>query len=127
MWSLEACHVVVGGGLAESCRALQPNGLCLARLLCPGKNTEVGCHALLQGIFPTQGSNPHLLGLCIGQGEGFSPLIPPGKPSARNIVSQKLRKMSLNVLTQFSKRIFFKLNDLNSLFNCLPYSIFIYI
>ena len=22
----------------------------------PGKNTEVGCHALLQGIFPTQGS-----------------------------------------------------------------------
>ena len=25
-----------------------------------GKNTEVGCHALLQGIFPTQGSNPGL-------------------------------------------------------------------
>ena len=35
------------------------------RLLCPcdfpGKNTEVGCHFLLQGIFPPQGSNPHLL------------------------------------------------------------------
>jgi len=32
------------------------------RLLCPwdspGKHTEVGCHALLQGIFLTQGSNP---------------------------------------------------------------------
>ena len=27
----------------------------------PGKNTGVGCHALLQGIFPTQGSNQHLL------------------------------------------------------------------
>ena len=27
----------------------------------PGKNTEVDCHALLQGIFPTQGSNPGLL------------------------------------------------------------------
>ena len=31
------------------------------RLLCPwdspGKNTEVACHFLLQGIFPTQGSN----------------------------------------------------------------------
>ena len=27
----------------------------------PGKNTGVGCHALLQGIFPTQGSNLHLL------------------------------------------------------------------
>ena len=35
------------------------------RLLCPwdfpGKNTGVGGHSLLQGIFPTQGSNPHLL------------------------------------------------------------------
>ena len=27
----------------------------------PGKNTGVGCHALCQGIFPTQGSNPSLL------------------------------------------------------------------
>ena len=26
----------------------------------PGKNTRVGCHALLLGIFPTQGSNPGL-------------------------------------------------------------------
>ena len=26
----------------------------------PGKNTGVGCHALFQGIFPTQGSNPGL-------------------------------------------------------------------
>ena len=26
----------------------------------PGKKTGVGCHALLQGIFPTQGSNPGL-------------------------------------------------------------------
>ena len=26
-----------------------------------GKNTGVGCHALLQGIFETQGSNPGLL------------------------------------------------------------------
>ena len=27
----------------------------------PGKNTRVGFHALLQGIFPTQGSNPGFL------------------------------------------------------------------
>ena len=27
----------------------------------PGKNTGVGCHALLQGIFPTQGLNLGLL------------------------------------------------------------------
>ena len=26
----------------------------------PGKNTGVGCHFLLQGIFPTQGSHPGL-------------------------------------------------------------------
>ena len=26
----------------------------------PGQNPGVGCHALLQGIFPTQGSNPGL-------------------------------------------------------------------
>ena len=26
----------------------------------PGRNTEAGCHALLQRIFPTQGSNPGL-------------------------------------------------------------------
>ena len=36
-----------------------------ARLLCPwdslGKSTGVGCHALLQGIFPTQGLNLSLL------------------------------------------------------------------
>ena len=36
-----------------------------SRLLCswasPGKNTGAGCHALLPGIFPTQGSNPGLL------------------------------------------------------------------
>ena len=35
--------------------------LCDTRLLCPwdspGKNSGVGCHAFLQGIFPTQGSN----------------------------------------------------------------------
>ena len=40
-------------------------GLQSTRLLCPwdfaGKNTGVGCHFLLQGIFPTQGSNPCLL------------------------------------------------------------------
>ena len=38
---------------------------CSPRLLCPwdspAKNTEVGCHSLLQGIFPPQGSNPGLL------------------------------------------------------------------
>ena len=40
----------------------------------PGKNTGVGCHALLQGIFPTQGSNPCLLRLLHWQ-VGSLPLV----------------------------------------------------
>ena len=46
----------------------------------PGKNTGVGCHALLQGIFPTQWSNPCLLCLLNWQ-PGSLPLAPPRKPS----------------------------------------------
>ena len=42
--------------------SLQLHGLRPFRLLCPwdslGKNTGVGCHALLQGILPTQGQHP---------------------------------------------------------------------
>ena len=33
----------------------------------PGKNTGVGCHFLLQGIFLTQGSNPGLFCILIGR------------------------------------------------------------
>ena len=52
--------------IAKSCLSLlQPHGLQHTRLLCPwdfpGKNTGVGCHFLLQGIFLTQGSNLHIL------------------------------------------------------------------
>ena len=47
--------------------SLQPHGLWPARLLCPwnfpDKNTGVGCHFLLQGIIPDQGSNLCLLHL----------------------------------------------------------------
>ena len=46
----------------------------------PGKNTGVGCHVLIQGIFPTQGSNPCLLCLLHWQ-MGFLPPVPPGKPN----------------------------------------------
>ena len=45
----------------------------------PGKNTGVGCHALLQGIFPTQGLTLHLLCLLHCQ-VGSLPLTAPGKP-----------------------------------------------
>ena len=65
------------------CDSLPPYRLQPAMLLCPwdspGKNTGAGCHALLQGIFLTQGSNPHLVCLLNWQA-GCLPLVPPGKP-----------------------------------------------
>ena len=44
----------------------------------PGKNTGVGCHALIQGIFPTQESNPCLSSLALASSS--LALAPPGKP-----------------------------------------------
>ena len=44
----------------------------------PSKNTRVGCHALHQGIFLTQGSNPHFLYLLHWQA-GSLPIAPLGK------------------------------------------------
>jgi len=53
----------------------------------PGKNPGVGCHALLQGIFLTQGSNPSLLYLLYWQASSL-PLAPPGKPRWADILTQ---------------------------------------
>ena len=44
-----------------------------------GKNTRVGCYSLLQGIFPTQGSNLHLSHLLHWQ-ENSLPLCYLGSP-----------------------------------------------
>ena len=63
-----------GGGdlVAKSCPTLATPWTVPARLLrpwdSPGKNTGVGCHFLLQGIFLTQGSNSHLSSLLHQQG-----------------------------------------------------------
>ena len=50
--------------MCESCSvvsdSLGPHGL-FSPWNSPGQNTGVGCHSLLQGIFPTQRSNPDLL------------------------------------------------------------------
>ena len=55
------CYAMLSDSFVSN---LWPHGLQPTRLLCPwgssSKNTEVGCHALLQGIFPTQRSNPGL-------------------------------------------------------------------
>ena len=53
----------------------------------PGKNTGVGCHALLQGIIPTQASNPglpHCRQILCGLSK------PPGKPTRlrRNLTQE---------------------------------------
>ena len=46
----------------------------------PGKNTGVGCHGLLQGIFLTQGSNPPSPLWLLHRQTHSLPLVPPGKP-----------------------------------------------
>ena len=73
-------NVVVNDNKQEAEGIERPCAVCLVAQSCPplcdpmdcsppsssvhgnssGKNTGVGCHALLQGIFPTQGSNPGL-------------------------------------------------------------------
>ena len=66
--SSRAWHTCVCAQSLQSCPTLwesKSHGLQPARLLCPwgspSKNTAVGNHALLQGIFPTQGSNSCLM------------------------------------------------------------------
>ena len=53
-------------------RLFAPPWTVASRLLCPwdspGKNTGVGCHFLLQGSFPTQGSNLHLMSPALAGG-----------------------------------------------------------
>ena len=52
----------------------------------PGKKTGVGCHALLQGIFPTQGWNPGPPALQVDS----LPTEPPGKPKNTGVDSLSL-------------------------------------
>ena len=68
------CYLVT-----KSCPTLgDPKDCSPARILCPwdfsGKNTGVGCHFLLQGIFLTQGLNVSCLA------GGFFTTEPSGKP-----------------------------------------------
>ena len=107
--SLQSCH-----------DSLWPYGLQLARLLCPwdspSKNPGVGCCALLQAIFPAQGSNPPLLCLLNWQTSSLR-LLPHGKP--KNIICNLLYKCKRLWLGIFSylnscliafqrKRLFYK-------------------
>ena len=68
----------------------------------PGKSIGVGFHALLQGIFPTQGSNLSLLCLLNWQVDSLSPA-PPGKP-------KESTKKFLVLINQFIKVLGYKVN-----------------
>ena len=61
---LQARILASAGEVAQSCPTVRFHGLKPTRLLhpwnFPGKSSGVGCHFLLQGIFPTRGSNPGL-------------------------------------------------------------------
>ena len=68
--------------VAQLCPTLRPHGLYLTRLLClwdlPGKNTGVGCVALLQGNLPNPGIKPRSPALQIDSLPS-EPLEKPGK------------------------------------------------
>ena len=54
-------HVNVNVKVTQSCLTLCDPVDCNSPWDSPGQNTAVGSLSLLQGIFPTQGSNPGLL------------------------------------------------------------------
>ena len=88
-------HSVISDALLQSSWLLCPWDF-------PGKNTRVGCHFLLQGIFPTQGLNPHLLlGRWVFFFFFFLTTEPPGKPCQNALIStrtQDLSVLSINTL-----------------------------
>ena len=51
----------VSRGSPDEYQADEQAGVAICPWDFPGKNHGVGCYFLLQGIFPTQGSNPRLL------------------------------------------------------------------
>ena len=77
----------------------------LIRFICPWdspwKDTWLGCHALLKGIFLTQGSNLCLLCLRHWQA-GFSPLAPPGKPVCQTLHP---KTAELNIILKCTRQL----------------------
>ena len=66
----------------------------------PGKNTGVGCHALFQGIFLTQGSNPGLL-------------------HCRHILYRLSHQDSIPILSQVAKLLFERIFNISRVANFL--------
>ena len=64
----------------------------------------MGCHALLQWIFLTQGLNPHLLGLLHWQ-MGSLPLVPPWGEWIHNCMAESLHcspETNMTLLTDYT-------------------------
>ena len=82
--NIDVCSCVCVCVYTQSLSHVQPFGTPWT----PGKNTGVGCHVLLQGIFLTQGSN-----------QGLPPTLqvdsllskPPGKPKYIKIFLNKIK------------------------------------
>ena len=83
----------------------------------PGTNTRVGCHSLLQGIFPNQGSNPGLLHppQTIKVGSLLSE--PPGKPLGKHT--------SFIFLSNISQESFHITTNMNFYYSISHHKIFI--
>ena len=65
IWPLHCTHLFSACSIIQSCLTLCNTMDCSlpgssVHGDSPGKNARVGCHALLQGTFPTQGLNPGL-------------------------------------------------------------------
>ena len=77
---------------------MRPHELQPTRVLCPwdfpGKNTGVGCHFLLQGISPTQGSNSGSPALR----SDALPSEPPGKPLEIYLSQEHVISIKPNIL-----------------------------
>ena len=71
----------------HDCMDCSPPGYSILARDYTSKNTEVGCHFFLQGIFLTQGSNPCLLWLLHWQADSL-PLSHLGSPFKEGIKVQ---------------------------------------
>ena len=72
----------------------------------------VGCRALTQGVFPTQGSNLRLLRLLHWQ-MGSLPLRPPGKPNTSPVVNK--------IITSHPEACYIRISQQESFLNATMY------
>ena len=102
--------------------SVMPDSLFLCPRDSPGKNTGVDCHALLQGIFLTQGLNLHLLCL-LHWHAGSLPLVLPGK--LLSLVTVFFLKSDLPDKSIATPAFFWFLFAWNIFFHILTFSLYV--